>query len=1014
MKAQARVTQLSLALLGPLQITLSGTPVRSFDSDKVRALLVYLAVEAERAHRREALAGLLWPEHAERAARHNLSQALFNARQALADHRADPPFLLVTRDTVQFNLAGAQRIDVVDFSALLAACGAHRHRRIATCAACARRLTEAAELYRGAFLEQFSLADSVAFDEWAALKREELHRRATEALATLATYHELRGAYAHARDYAWRQLALDPWREETHRHLMRLLLRSGQRSAALAQFEACKNVLQRELGVSPEEETIALYERIRAAGPGATADPLSFTAAHPSRLPPAPTPFVGREAELAELEELLVNPARRLVTIVGPGGFGKTRLALQAAEQQQPFFADGVHWVPLAALGSAALLVSAIADGLHWTLDGQADPKAQLLDMLAARHLLLLLDSFEHLLPGATLLHEILQRAPNVQLLVTSRERLNLQWEWIFDIAGLAFPQSDSRAPLESFSAIQLFVQRVRQVRRQWALDDDDAREVVRICRFVEGMPLAIELTAAAVRDRSCRQIAEHLETERQLLATPRLDVPARHHSLRAVFDHSWQLLTLEERRVLGKLAVFRGGCDGDAAAAVADASESSLTALINKSLVRRIPTAAGERYDQHELIRQYAFTQLETAGLAQQTGDRHLAFFAQLAADAEPHLTGAQQPGWLQRLEAEHGNVRSALDWATAHDRGATAVRICAAIWRFWHIRGYLDEGREWIRRALASTASQVDGGGADTDLTAPAAHAQALKGAGILAWAQSDYAEAGAAFDASLALFAQLHDTDGIAGVSSNLAVLAIGRGDYAQATQLLHTSLALRRELGDRWGTASCLANLGAMAGKRGDTTAAQAYYEEALALYRELGYERGIATMLGNLGDVAEERGQVEQADRLFTESLQMLRRLGDKAGTAATLTASGALALRRRDLAGARACFTESLMLVQELGDREYAAICFEGFAAIAATNQPERAARLWGAAEALRAAIDVPLPPGKRADFKDILAEARSRYGEPAFSQAWSEGGTLALEQTIAYALERGPTEQPT
>ncbi len=1011
------MAHLSLALLGPLRLALDERPLTTFESDKVRALLIYLALEAERPQRRATLAELFWPDQPERVGRHNLSQALFNLRQTIGDQTAQPPFLLITRDTVQFNPASEHTVDASTFWTLIAACDEHRHRRLQSCATCAERLTAAVDLYRGDFLAQFSLADSSAFEEWSLLKREQFGQAVFQALTTLATYYEARGDYARAQTLAQRQLALDPWRESAYRQLMRMLALDGQRTAALAAYERCCHVLAEQLGVEPEAETTALYEELRAAEsdlPPVGAR-LSLPSAQPHNLPAQLTPFVGREHELVQLGDMLANPHCRLITIRGPGGVGKTRLGLQAALEQLEVFPDGVFWVPLAELHAPELLPATIADALGLKLQGVDEPGTQLLHYLRSKELLLLLDNFEHLLTAAHALSQLLRSAPRVTLLVTSRERLDLHGEWLVEVGGLAVPDDAHGTALERSGAGQLWLQTAQRVQAEYTLADADRACVAHICRLVEGMPLAIELAAAWVRLLSCGEIAGELAQGLALLKTTSRDIPERHRSLHAVLDHAWALLGTDEQRILRRLAIFRGGLERDAAAQVVGAALAQLGALLDKSLLRsntHVPQQ--RRYDLHELVRQYAFEQLAAAGEMEETRTRHLHYFLTLAEQAAQHFTGAEEGRWIVRLEAEHGNLRAALDWALQDGAADAAGRICGAIWRFWHTRGYVTEGRQWIARVLqlahagepaaAGQGTQYDGNSAHR--MDPTVRAQVLKGAGVLAWAQSDYAEARRAFETSLALYRELGDSDGIAAISSNLGVLAMYQGEYEQASELLQTSLALRREHGDRWGTAACLQNLGAMAGKKGDLPLAQTYYEEGLVLFRELGHERAIATILTNLSDVAEVQGHVERARRFSTESLAMRRKLGDTAGIATALTRLASLALRRNDLAQAQTYYTESLTLFQTLGNKEYIAICLEGFAAVAAARaQWERAACLWSTGHALRSAINVPLPPSMRAEYEPRFSTIRAECGTEAFAECWAEGQAMSVEQAIGYAL---------
>jgi predicted ATPase len=1025
------MARLALFLFGPLHVTLDGQPANGFESAKVRALLIYLAVEADRPHRRSALAGLLWPEQPEDVARNNLRQALANLRRAIADQQAQPPFLVSTRETVQFNAASDHWLDVTAFDSLLAACASHAHRHPASCKLCMQRMAQAAGLYQGDFLAQFSVSGTVAFEEWALIQRARHQHLALEILARLAAYHERRGEYEPAQRYAARQLELDPWREEAHRQLMAVLSRSGRRNEALVQYEQCRRILADELGVEPEPATTALYEQIRTAVSSELAvqalktPDSAFVTQYQHTFPAQLTSFVGREEELAALAELLANPTCRLITIIGPGGIGKTRLALQAAAEQAEMFAAGAAFVPLAALSAVDFLIPAITGALNIPSQSQQSLKDQLLVYLRERELLLVLDNFEQLLAGADLLAEILARAPGVTLLVTSRERLALHGEWLFDLEGLSYPAGESIEQLERYSAVQLFTQRAGQVQRRFALTEDQAPSAARICRLVEGLPLAIELAAATVRERSCAEIAAAIETNLLALVTPLRNIPERHRSVWAAFEHSWRLLSQEQRRVMRRLAVFRGGFMLAAAASVVLSSElkvlnseqdnseleiqnlalepsegsellTTLAALVHKSLLRRSPAG---RYEIHELVRQYAGQKLRAAREQDQAHAAHLDYFLRFAELAEPQLTGPDQAIWLDRLELENDNLRAALGWSLDRSLVEPAARLAGAMWRFWMARGYLGEGRDWLERVL------VPG-----NPLAPALRAKALKANGVLAWSQGEYRQAIQFCEMSLAIYQQLSDRDGIATCLHYLGSLALHQGEYARAAQLLEASLALRHELGDRWGVATCLNNLGALAGRQGDIVQAERFYEQGLVVARELGDKERIAVMLDNLGAVARDRRDYAQARRLYEEGLALFRAVNNRWNIPTCLNNLGGIALDQRDYARARTLFRESLALLQDLGDKEGIAECLEGLAGVASgPGRPEsirRAARLVGAAAGLRAAIGSSLAPVDRSLHERTVAAIRAGMNEATFVAAHSEGRALALDQAIAYALQ--------
>jgi predicted ATPase/DNA-binding SARP family transcriptional activator len=997
--------RLSLALLGPLQVILDGAPISAFESDKVRALLAYLAVEADRPHRRDALAGLLWSDRPERAAHLNLNQALANLRGAIGDRTATPSFLSITRETVQFNRASDYELDVEIFTALLAACEQHLHRHPETCTSCVQRLRQAADLYRGSFLAQFFLSDSAAFEEWALLKREWLQRRALRALGCLADYHERRRDYEQAQHYIRRQLELDAWREESHRQLMRVLALSGQRSAALAQYERCRRALADELGVEPAEETTALYERIRDTA-SAELSAHRYEKQRLQNFPAQTTVLIGREAELAELGALLENPACRLITIVGPGGIGKTRLALAAAAEQCVAFMHGAAFVPLTAISSAEFLAPAILAALDVELQGQRDPREQLLDDLRAKELLLVLDNVEQLLAAdqsenedlADLLAAILTRAPGVTLLVTSRERLALPREWLFDLAGLNYPPGESVNGIEGYSAVRLFVQRVSQVRRQFALTDGEARAVARICRLVEGLPLAIELAAAALRTRSCMAIADAIESSVMALATEMRAIPDRHRSIRATFEHSWRLLSDQECQVFPRLSVFRGGFEAETAAQVAQATPELLTSLLDKSLLRWDGVA---RYDMHELVRQYAGEKLEQAGEVEGTKNEHVAYFLRLAETADLPWPGPEKEASLVVLDQEYHNLRAALAWTMEQAQAEVVCRLCKALGEFWDTRGYRTEGREWIHTALAIP-----------DRVSAFHRGQALMTAGELASGQGDVVPAIALLEEALTLFRQLDDQAGIVDILGRLGEALIIANNYSQAVPLFQECLAWAQSSGEFWLIAWHLKALGWAAYMQGDYAKAKPLHEESLALFRKLEDQRGVAYTLLQASQVALYEDDYERAVSLSQESLALFRTLGDKSGIASILGTLAWAALEQDDVEQALPLFEESLAMFCKLGDKRNIARQIEALAAASARTQrhPVMAARpavrLLGAAAALRDAIGVYLSPADRSLYEPYLAAAHAHLDDAVFATAWAEGRAMTLEQTIAYALE--------
>lgn len=879
---------LHIHLFGGLNLSQDGTPLTGFISSKAPALLAYLAVTG-RPHQRDTLAALFWGEMADADAKNNLRQTLSNLRKLLE------PYLLITRESVQFDTAVPHTLDTAQFEAHLQngrAATTHRFDHLA----------QAAALYHGDFLAGFYVRDAPDFEEWMLAQRVRYRELALHTLHTLTEHHLSRGEYGRAIDSATRLLALDAWREEAHRQLMLAQLRSGQRSAALAQYETCRRLLEAELGVSPSAETIALYKRIRAN---------DQTPQH--NLPPQPTPFVGRAEELARLEVMLQQPETRLITLVGTGGMGKTRLALQAAERahRRGLFLHGVYFVPLAEVDSALLLATAVAQAIGCQFSGRQEPIVQLLAHVQQQELLLVMDNFEHLLAETDGLVRLLQHAPGLKLLLTSRETLNIQWEWPFPVEGLTVPAADDEYVADC-TAVQLFTSRARASQPHFSLTPETLAPIVHICQMVDGMPLALELAAAASRHYTCAEIAAAIAQNLDFLTSSYRDTPPRQRSLRAVFDYSWALLSPPEQELMAALSIFSGSFSQEAARQVAHARPPLLAALVDKSLVGRMGDG---RYHLHHTLRQYAAEQLPLA--RQETlRQQHAAYFAAWLQQQEAGLFAPAQTAIFQHLIADHDNIRAAwqtaltdlqLDWLT---QGLTTLRT------FYNIQSRFQEGAEW----LADTAVSLESAARQTPDPLHPLH-QLLgkvltRRASFCAWL-GHRAEADALFQQAQPLARRFDDAAETGFLLLNRGYLTVVTGNYETAGQQFQESLDNYRRAGDERGMADALSALGGLNNMTGDWVKARQYLEESVAISRRLQDEDRLRSSLTNLGNVHYLTGNHAQARRFYEEVLPLCQKVGDRASEAIIFSNLGTLAQEAGDYETAEQQLQRGLQLFQE-------------------------------------------------------------------------------------------------
>jgi predicted ATPase/DNA-binding SARP family transcriptional activator len=1095
-----------IKMLGELRATHGDRVITRFRTRKTAALLAYLAFYSQRPHAREALIELLWPECRPERSRRSLRVALTSLR-----HQLEPPgvvsgsVLLADRDTVQLSPVGTIT-DVAQFEAALRSAmgsvpGGER----------TQRLAEAVERYQGELLPG-------CFEEWILPERQRLADAYLQALEQLIVSLEQSGNTHQSLQYAWRAVLAEPLCEEGHERLIRLLIAAGRPEAAVRQYQGLCERLKQEAGLVPTVELQGLVGELGAGQKDreAAAMVVTRTPAWLARMPHGPRPlssdphppggidpaspapladalpaprgflplsltrFFGRETEVAELQRLLTKPQElsahpdmdsgypagpRLVTLTGPGGSGKTRLALELGRRLWKPFDGAVWFVRLQELSNARLIPDELLKTLRLPHSTQHEPLDPIAAFLSRQPSLLILDNYEHLVAeGADVVAMLLKRTPTLTCLVTSRQRLEIEGERVFPVKPLPVPEEgigcrvkgvesdkrDSTGPyplhptpysLLQCASVQLFVDRAQAVRPDFQMTPANVEAVAALCQRLEGLPLALELAAARSGVLTPQQMLSHLERRFGLLVRRGGSADTRHQSLWAALDWSYQLLAPELQRFFRHLSVFRGGWTLAAAEETCQEPRAleSLTELHAHSLVLAEVEGGEMRYRLLETLRQYSQERLTEAGEADAARVRHRDWFLNWAEQAEPELHGPNQAAWFNRFEAEHNNLRAALEWCKTEPGGVEAgLRLASALCGFWQVRSYWDERHRWLEEFLDRAEPTLD----------PAVRARALVSASDARNRLSVERVVTLASE-GLALFQTMGDERGIAAALWELAGAASNQHDAGRAVVLWEEILTLYRKLGDQRGIAATLWILGWSAFWGSDLQRARSLAEESRALYRRLDNKQGIAEVNDLLWCIDWQQTRFDQAIHAGEEGLAAARELGYLQYVTHFLLQLGSVALQRGEYDRAASLCEESAAVARQtkfpyrilwalahqgraalyLGQHERAvrlcregleiagpcgyadaavAQCLEVLACETVQRRPERAVRLFSAAEALRRAYGewVMSSCFDHPESASHLATARTALDEPAFTAAWAEGQAMTLQQAVEYALE--------
>ena len=937
-------SSLVIKCFGDFRVELNGKVISTFETDKTRALLVYLALESNHPLRRSHIAGVLWSDETEEHALHNLRQTLSYLRKALGEHIDSPQFIIADRETIFLNLQADVWIDCIAFTRALANAFRHYQSQIGVGFVNYRLLTKAIVYFDGDFLSYFPNIKSVLFEEWMMLLREEFNLQAIKALSLLVEYHERRQEYHQAIEMASRIVDLCPWDESNRNHVIQLLGVDQQWSAAKSQYYALKRYFADQLSVSPSRQTEALYEQICDAAEGKSKIEPKISP-HQYCLPQNQITFVGREAEIDQITELLVSPEYRLITIVGLGGIGKSRFAIEIAKQFVGVFPDGIFFVPLVSAKEYEQIITLIAESLGILFSDQTTTEKQLLDHLRDKKVLLILDNFEHLLDNEksiNFLDDILSSAHNLKILVTSREHLYLEQAHVYLLSGLCYPQ-DMTIPIneiDKYDALRLFFKRATQKQPGFTLDENNLPSIIKICRVLEGLPLGIELAVATICEQGSIQVVEKYGDDLGTLTTRMSNVQSRHRSLNAAFEVSWDNLSDNLKQIFYCLSVFSDGFDAIAAETVAEASLMDLALLVSKSLIRKDQDG---RFSLHEAIRQFAGKK-ELANLnLPKLREKHARYYVKFLVENHSGLLNDGQTEALLLIQKEFGNITLCWNWITEQKCSSLLMQSMDSLFHYFNIRSLFEEGISWFKRAVNC-------------LEAVPESELAL---GMLLWRME--AMAFVARDNELMMESLMRSQDLLSnfGDWDELAYCRIHLGwvyqrekDFNTAQVYAEQALAYFSTKENDLGLTQVYLLVGSIENRQGNFYKSQPFFEQALYHCRKTKNPRNLVIVLNRLADIICYEGKYDDAIALFQESLKISDQLNDRYHQAVLLNNLGTIAHLQCHYQLAKTYYDQSLSITRDIGDLDGTAFALNNLGELA-TCQKEYQLALHYSEEAL-------------------------------------------------------------
>lgn len=957
---------LQIFTLGRPEIHLNGQHLQDFPTRKVEALLLYLAYTGQ-AHSREALADMFWNERSHSQALSNLRTSLSRLNQQVAE------FLQVSRQDIAILPEANLWIDARQFL------DGTEDNRVIRSYYSAEKLENLLKLYRGDFLEGFYLRESSGFEEWMLTERRHIAKRLVRLLSWLTNYYLECGDYAQGIRHVNHLLQIEPANEVAYRQHMQLLIQTGQRSAALLEYEKCREILRNEFNTVPESLTEDLHQSILAGQ--------SSTSIRPrlDKLPVQINKILGREAEIARIHEALANPDCRLLTLLGLGGIGKTRLAYEIAESSLRSFAHGLCFLSLAEVDSSEQILPKLAEALRFNFRSPKDPKNQLLNYLRNKEMLVIVDNCEHLLDGLLILSDIISASDSIKILATSREALSLKQEWIIQLEGLPYPEAFD-ADLENYPAIALFSRTARRVQAGFEMADKAA--LLEIAQALNGMPLALELAASWVKQLSLGQIAQQVKQNLGLLSSNLRDIPERHRSIQTLFEESWKLLKPEEQNTLMRLALFQGQILLDFALELG-VQITHLATLVEKSLIQHNQE---NFYQLHALLRRFILDKLENTGALAQFSERHALYFAERLANARQ----PDNPLVIQKLGESYDDYLFGLRWASQQQNLDLLADFILGLAPYWEANFLIVEAMNWLRLALTMIS----------DESSLAALAKIYIYAGVFSRYEPNLPQAQIYLKKGIELSRLVNDSKRLFRGMNMLGHIYALQGEFSESLKIHKEMLEHCYHAEDDYWIARSHNSLGAAALDMEDYTLAKQHLEKALVLYRQINLSR-LSTLYGNLGLLYYAEKNWLQAEAYFQESLKHSRSKNELYNVIVSLNNLGNLYLElAQPEAALNTCF-EAFESACQYNNKLLQISCIESIAIILGNGYPQFSAYLFGTVDALRAANNFPYEPYNRERYAESLAAIKNSLRAAEFELQWTRGKLADLATVCQQVLNK-------